>query len=107
MKTIATPPPVSGFTDEQIELLRGEIPERAKEIETDMVAFWRELPRLLTDGNEGRYALVYGGQVISVWDTMGDAVQAGADKFGPLAKCLTPPIKQRDLDRWLQYLATK
>jgi hypothetical protein len=44
--------------------------------------FKREIYRLICAGNKGRYALVKGDQVVSVWDTLTDATQAGQERFG-------------------------
>jgi asparagine synthetase B (glutamine-hydrolysing) len=50
--------------------------------ERELAAYRRELTRLLREGEVGRFALVHGDAVVSVWDTRRDAVQAGRDKFG-------------------------
>jgi hypothetical protein len=42
----------------------------------------REIGRLLAEGNVGRHALIKGDKVVSVWDTHGDAYQAGRERFG-------------------------
>jgi hypothetical protein len=44
--------------------------------------FKREVYRLLDAGNKGRFALIKGNQVVSVWDTLNDAIQAGRERFG-------------------------
>lgn len=64
----------------------------------DFDAYLRELPRLLKAGEAGRVALIHGGRLVSVWDTPGDALQAGHDRFGPDADFLTQPISRKDLD---------
>jgi hypothetical protein len=51
-------------------------------LRTELETYYRELPRLLEDGEEGRYALVKGGAVHSVWDTFRDARQRGVEQFG-------------------------
>lgn len=43
--------------------------------------FKREVYRLLCAGNKGRFALIKGNQVVSVWDTQSDAIQAGRERF--------------------------
>jgi hypothetical protein len=50
--------------------------------ERETAAFQRELPRLLEEGERGRFALVFGDEVVSVWDTRRDAVQVGRERFG-------------------------
>lgn len=44
--------------------------------------YCRELPRLLTEGHSGRFAVVKGDEVISIWDTQRDAIQAGCERYG-------------------------
>jgi hypothetical protein len=50
---------------------------RATELET----FYRHLPRLLQNGEQGKYVVVHGDQTFGVWDTFRDAVQFGHGKF--------------------------
>jgi hypothetical protein len=64
----------------------------------DFAAYLRSLPKLLKGGDAGRVALIQGGRVVSVWDTPGDALQAGHDRFGPDADFLTQPISPKDLE---------
>ncbi len=47
----------------------------------EMATYRRELDRLLREGEVGRFALIHGDELVSVWDTRRDAVQAGHDKF--------------------------
>ena len=53
--------------------------------ERELATYHRELARLLMAGETGRFALIHGDELVSVWDTRRDAVQAGQDKFGPEA----------------------
>jgi hypothetical protein len=69
--------------------------EVLKKYEKEIAAYQRELPRLLTEGEEGRYALIKGDEILSVWDTDGDAIQAGIAKFGLEPICVKK-IKARD-----------
>ncbi len=68
-------------------------------IRTEIKTYFRELPRLLEEGDEGRFALIKGDQVISIWDTFGDAYQAGRERFGLGVAFLAQPIDSRDLTR--------
>ena len=43
--------------------------------------FKREVYRLMCAGNKGRFALVKGDLILSVWDTCDDAIQAGRERF--------------------------
>jgi hypothetical protein len=41
----------------------------------------REVARLLAEGNEGRYVLIKGQQIIGIWDTREDASMMGHKLF--------------------------
>jgi hypothetical protein len=51
-------------------------------LEKEWATYRRELPRLLAEGQEGRFVLVRGGVIDSIWDTHSEAVDAGYDRFG-------------------------
>jgi hypothetical protein len=58
-------------------------PARAEELlAVEIATFERELPRLLTEGEAGRWAVVKGNEVVSVWDTVNDALQAAHERLG-------------------------
>lgn len=63
----------------------------------DFAEYLRVLPKLLQDGDERRVALIHRGKLISIWDTAGDALQAGFGQFGADAGFLTQPVSRRDL----------
>ncbi len=67
-------------------------------IDPEFVAYLRELPRLLADGHAGRYALLKGDEVLSVWDTQRDVLQAGYERFG-LDPFTVKKIDPRDPER--------
>ena len=62
-------------------------------LQTEWAAYCRELPRLLAEGNEGRFALVQGENIVSLWDSRCDAVRAGYQRFG-LTKFLVHQIQR-------------
>jgi hypothetical protein len=68
-------------------------------IRTEIITYRRELPRLLAEGHQGRFALVHGQEVVSIWDTFGDAYQAGRERFGLGVPFIAQPIDPRDLTR--------
>lgn len=68
-------------------------------IRTEIRTYFRELPRLLAEGHEGRFVLIKGDQVISIWDTFDDACQAARERFGFGEAFLAQPIDSRDLTR--------
>lgn len=52
-------------------------------LERETATFRRELPALLNDAKKrGKYALVIGDRVDSVWPTVDDALAAGYARFG-------------------------
>jgi hypothetical protein len=70
---------------------------------TDEIATYRrELPRLLEEGQEGRFILLLGSQILSLWDTCGDALQAGYERFGPDGRFVVKLIDPRDRERFSQ-----
>jgi hypothetical protein len=44
--------------------------------------FRRELPRLLAEGHEGRWALVKNEELIGIWHTYDEARTIGLERFG-------------------------
>ncbi len=59
-----------------------EFPEQLNAMRAEMEAYYRALPRLLEDGEGGRYAVVKGDTVYGAWDTYRDARQRGGELFG-------------------------
>jgi hypothetical protein len=94
------------LSEAQISALLAHLSEKARPHASDVAAFWRELPRLLAEGHEGRWALVADGRVLGVWDTFSGASEAGYERFGPDHPFLTPRIARRDLDRLAVLAAT-
>jgi hypothetical protein len=74
-------------------------PEERQRLERDWECYRRELPRLLEEGHGERWVLIKDGQVISIWDTYGDAQQAGHERFGlePFAVNKVNPLDIRRL----------
>ncbi len=52
------------------------------ELERELATYQRELPRLLQEGHEGKFVLVYGDRIDSLWPTEDDAYEAGCARFG-------------------------
>ena len=55
----------------------------------------REVARLLAEGNEGRYVLIKGQQIIGIWDTQEDASMTGHKLF-LLQSFLIHQIQERE-----------
>jgi hypothetical protein len=75
-------------------------------LEREAETYRRELPRLLAEGHGGRHALIKGDEVISIWDTQRDALQAGREKFG-LEDIAVVKIDPRDPERLRQMDSRK
>jgi hypothetical protein len=70
-----------------------------------MRTFFRELPRLIAEGQEGRYALVRDDELLSVWDTLDAAAEAGYERFGLGERFMTQKIRSRDLALLAPYFS--
>jgi hypothetical protein len=51
------------------------------ELDRELETYRRELPRLLAEGHEGKFALVHGDRVDSLWDTDQQAYEEGCKRF--------------------------
>jgi hypothetical protein len=60
----------------------------------------RVLGTLLDEGHAHRYALIHEDDVLSVWDTYGDALQAGYARFGPDAPFAVHHLNPLDRERF-------
>jgi hypothetical protein len=70
-----------------------------KRYEQEIATYLRELPRLIQEGQSGRHALIKGEEILSIWDTQGDAIQAGCERFG-LEPIFVKTIDPRDPQRF-------
>jgi hypothetical protein len=60
--------------------------------------FRRELPRLLAEGHEGKWALIKGEAIIRLFDTFGEAADAGYEQF------LQEPFLVQPIREWQPLL---
>jgi hypothetical protein len=65
----------------------------------EIATYLRELPRLVDEGYSWKYALVKGDEILSIWDTQNDAIQAGVERFG-LEPIFVKTIDPRDKERF-------
>jgi hypothetical protein len=79
-------------------------PENIRPIATDLNAFLREVPRLMAEGEEGRYALIDGGKLLSTWDSYSCALKAGYEKFGADGLFIVQKIDRRQYERFMILL---
>jgi hypothetical protein len=96
MATDTTASPALGPTI-PVEHMPENMKARAAEINTYM----REMPQLLRDGHDGRYALISADQLISLWDTHANAMEAGYDRFGLDGRFIAQKIDSRYYERFL------
>jgi hypothetical protein len=85
--------------------MANNLPENLKPLEREIETYYRELPKLIANGEEGRYALILGDELYSVWDTLHDAMQAGHEKFG-LGRFMTQKIRGKDREHLAPYFST-
>jgi hypothetical protein len=78
------------------------LPVELQPLAEEICTYFRELPRLLEEGQEGKVALIKGGELISLWDTFEEAMQEGVDKFG-IVKFMAQPINSRDMDELAKF----
>jgi hypothetical protein len=74
--------------------------ERMKPFQREFSVYLQELPRLLEQGEEGRFVVLQGGQLHGDWDIYRDAVQYGNEKFGVDLLFLAQKIDGRLLQRY-------
>ena len=79
-------------------------PEEQKRLMADLEGYRRELPRLLHEGQEGKWAVFKGGQLISIHETYDAATQTAHEHFG-LGTWGIYKIDPRDPDRIAQLEA--
>ena len=80
-------------------------PSELNVLATEIHTYFRELPRLLADTEDGRIVVVKGNELFGVWDTYHDAIQHGHEKF-PDGKFLAQEINSRFLDAFGSFFAT-
>jgi hypothetical protein len=80
--------------------------ETRQRLEQEFATYRRELPRLLAEGHANRFALIRENQVLSIWDTQRDAIQAAVERFGTQPVTINK-INPLDVDRFTQLDAAK
>lgn len=74
-------------------------PEQWERAQRDLETYRRELPRLLQEGHADKYAIIKDDQIVSMWDTVGAALQAAGERFG-LETVATYQINPLDVERF-------
>lgn len=74
-------------------------PEQWDRARRDLETYRQQLPRLVQEGHAGKYAIIKDDQIVSIWDTVGDALQAAGERFG-LEPVATYHINALDIERF-------
>jgi hypothetical protein len=83
---------------ELTEPLAQALPDNLKPLAAEVATYCRELPRLLEEGEAGRFAVIKGDLVLGAWDTYRDALQYGYERFGA-EPFMAQRIDPRDVER--------
>jgi hypothetical protein len=70
----------------------------------EVATYRRELPRLLDEGDAGRYVVIQGDQVLGTWDTYRDALQYGNERCGDTVH-MVHRIDPRDRERFDRFFS--
>jgi hypothetical protein len=77
--------------------------EKLKSLEQELATYRRELPRLLAEGEAGRFLVIRGEELLGTWDTYRDASQYAREKFDPDQRFLLQRIDPRHTAMWDQF----
>jgi hypothetical protein len=80
------------------------MPEKMKARAPEINTYMRAAPQLLREGNDGKYVLINGDQLFGIWDTFGDALQAGYDRFGLDGPFMAQRISSREYEHFLNLV---
>ena len=75
-------------------------------LEHEIETYRRELRRLIAAGEAGRFVLIKGEQVVGIWDTQAQALEAGRQQFG-LEAIAVKRIDPRDVDLFARMGQTR
>lgn len=78
-------------------------PEIWRPIERELLAYYRDMPRLLREGGQNKYVVVRGDECVKVWDTYGEATEYAHDTFRD-GKFIIQPIDQKLMLHLSDYL---
>ena len=78
------------------------LPDALLPLATEIEVYYRELPRLLDEGEGGKYFVVKGTEAYGVWDTFFDAVQYGHEKFSD-GQFMAQKIDRRNLTALAEF----
>jgi len=81
------------------------IPEKWKPLFAELTTYYRHLPKLLSEGEAGRYVLIHREELCLAWDTFRDANQYGHQRFGDQL-FMIHLVDPRDIDRLARFFPT-
>ena len=81
-----------------------KLPATLRPIAAEVNALLGEMPRLLDERQDGKYALLADGRFVSTWDTFADAMQAAYEAFGRDGRFVVRRIDRREFE-WFVGLA--
>jgi hypothetical protein len=82
------------------------IPENWRPLFTELTGYYRNLPKLLSDGEAGRFVVIHRDELCKTWDTSRDALQYGHERFGDQL-FMVHRVDPRDLDRLARFFSPK
>ena len=75
-----------------------------KPLAAEVASYRRELPRLLQEGEAGRFVVIQGGIIFGTWDTYRDASQYARERFPLDQPFMVQRIDARDPERLSRLL---
>ena len=83
-----------------------KLPDALEPLRHEIEVYYRALPRLLYEGEEGRYVVVHGDYLSEPWDTFRDAMQHGRSRASA-GQFLAQKIDLRHLPALADLFETK
>jgi hypothetical protein len=78
--------------------------EHDAHFERELETYYRELPRLIAEGKDGKFAVIKGDQVVAVYDSWSECIREAHERYGTSGEgkdrglnCTARPIRERDL----------
>jgi len=75
-------------------------------LDQEIATYRQELPRLLREGQAGRFVLIKGNLIQGIRDSADEALEAARDQFG-LVPVAVKSIDPRDVDKFSRLDPTK
>ena len=82
--------------------MSNSLPDNLLSLQHEITTYYRELPRLIAEGNEGRYALIRDDRLIQICDSAAEADALGHLMFG-FEQFMAQRIRAKDVAGLAQY----